>query len=98
MDRMAKIILVCYCGAILLAVVDVPWVAYWQGQQIATRYALFFSQPGGGWSIDYGRIGLTVVAISALATISFLLRYYIEILVLVMMEVVRELIKPRPRI
>ena len=76
MDRITRLIFGLYCAAIALAVLFVPWSGYRGGRRYWTGYSFVFGTKleQSGWVIEYGMVGLELVAITAIAGICYVLR------------------------
>lgn len=75
MSDFRRKILIGYCIAMAIAAVYVPWKIDFSAGQVSTEvdrgYALFFSPPNRAATIDYGKVALELVAITALAGVLY---------------------------
>lgn len=78
MDDVNKKIVVSYCIAIILAVLIVPWKIDWHSESwstiISQGYSFVLSPPSPAATIDFSRIFLEIVIITAIAGIIYIMR------------------------
>lgn len=78
MDDVKKKIVVGYCIAIILSVLIVPWKIDWHGEDYSTKiskgYSFFLSPPTRAATIDFPKIFLEFVLITAGAGIIYVMR------------------------
>ena len=78
MDDIKKKIVVGYCIAIILSILIVPWKIDWHTKQWSTKlsqgYSFVLSPPSPAATIDFPKLFLWMVFITALAVILYVLR------------------------
>lgn len=74
---MKRTIIVGYCIAVILSILIVPWKTDIHMERITvsinTGYSLIFSKPGPASTIDYGKVLLEIVFITAIAVILYVM-------------------------
>jgi len=75
MKEIKKMIIIGYCMAMAAAAIYVPWKVDYHAERYSTAldrgYSFFFSPPIPAATIDYGKVLLEFVAISALAGVLY---------------------------
>ena len=75
MKEIKKIIVIVYCIVMAAAALYVPWKIDWHTERYSTAldrgYSFVFSPPAPVATIDYGKVMLEFVVISALAAVLY---------------------------
>jgi hypothetical protein len=78
MDDVKKKIVVGYCVAIILSILIVPWKIDWHTERLSTKlsqgYSIIFSPPVPAATIDFSKLFLEMVLITAGAVIVYVMR------------------------
>jgi len=76
MKELKKMIVIGYCVAMAVAATYVPWKVDWHTERYSAAldigYSFFFSPPIPTATIDYGKVALEFVIISALAGLLYI--------------------------
>ncbi|MEI6258748.1 MAG: DUF2569 family protein [Deltaproteobacteria bacterium] len=78
METVKKIIAVCYCFAIILSIMIVPWKLDYHSETISRKidkgYAFLFSPPIPAATIDFSMILLEIIFITTVTAIIYVMR------------------------
>ena len=73
MNNTRKIILIVYCLLVVIASIYVPWRFVIEGKQFSINYYTFIWSPLSPAVVDFQRVILELVAITAIAGVALLL-------------------------